>query len=51
MIRIKQKPKASKMLISSEEQESGGYKWPYHDSYAPNIEMNRKDVKVVKKAI
>ena len=31
--------------------EAEGYKWPYHDSYAPDLSMNRKDVRVVRKAI
>ena len=52
MIRIKQKPRTTKLLASEDPaMDSGGYKWPYHDSYVPNIEMNKKDLRVVRKAV
>ena len=28
-----------------------GYKWPYYDSYVPNLGMNDKDKKIVRKGI
>ena len=28
-----------------------GYKWPYHDSYAPDLKMNVQDRRVVKKGL
>ena len=28
-----------------------GYKWPYYDSYVPNLGMNDKDKKIVRRGI
>ena len=28
-----------------------GYKWPYYDSYAPNVAMHKPDEQIVKKSI
>lgn len=28
-----------------------GYKWPYYDSYVPNLGMNDRDKKIVKRGI
>ena len=28
-----------------------GYKWPYYDSYAPGLGMNKEDKKIVRKGV
>lgn len=37
----------AKSVLSSQDD----YKWPYYDSYMPNLEMSKDDKKVVRRGI
>ena len=45
------KEKATKRLQKKAKMPVEGYKWPYYDSYVPNLGMNQKDKKIVRRGI
>ena len=45
------KEKQTRTLKKKLKMPTEGYKWPYYDSYVPNLGMNDKDKKIVRRGI